>query len=176
MTSKISQAGILRGAIKYLFHFLPVIWSCLPSSPKPWLLTRDPQGLASMVQSSWNRPMLQDSLQRQCRLSQQSPRPLLHWRRSKSLCSNCVYLWRRRLRVQRCKLPVRRFREKEIWLITRVLSAVQNTCSINPSCQYFASYALDIVNDCSSNGALYYLAGQEFDTDDYNVIVSAQNC
>ena len=78
--------------------------------------------------------------------------------------------------MQRCELPVRLFREEEIWLIIRVLSAMQNTSSINSSCQYLASYALDIVNDCPSNGALYYLAGQEFDTDDYNVIVSAQNC
>lgn len=52
--------------------------------------------------------------------------------------------------VQRHKLPVRLLREKEIWLIILVLSAMQNTYSINSSCQYLASYALETMNDCPS--------------------------
>ncbi|KAF8864871.1 hypothetical protein BDZ45DRAFT_581397, partial [Acephala macrosclerotiorum] len=52
----------------------------------------------------------------------------------------------------------------------------QNWYDITPSCVYIASYAQDLINSCPSrlwNGKRWYdaVCGQEFDTDNYNVIV-----
>lgn len=52
----------------------------------------------------------------------------------------------------------------------------QNWYDIAPSCVYIASYAQDLINSCPSrlwNGKRWYdaVCGQEFDTDNYNVIV-----
>ncbi|EPE27412.1 hypothetical protein GLAREA_04203 [Glarea lozoyensis ATCC 20868] len=49
---------------------------------------------------------------------------------------------------------------------------------IAPSCAYLASYAQDIVNRCQffSSFKKWQVAGQEFDTDNYNVVVRAAAC
>ena len=78
--------------------------------------------------------------------------------------------------VQRRTLSSSAVVQKEALLMSDVSRSMQNRCSINPSCQYLASYAQDIVDRCPSNKFENYLAGQEFDTDNYNMIVSAQNC
>ncbi|KAH7392560.1 hypothetical protein BKA66DRAFT_567893 [Pyrenochaeta sp. MPI-SDFR-AT-0127] len=55
-----------------------------------------------------------------------------------------------------------------------------NNYFIQPNCRYLASYALDILNECTTwvneDWAVGYVNGQEFDTDRYNVIVSSSNC
>ncbi|EHK99809.1 hypothetical protein M7I_4304 [Glarea lozoyensis 74030] len=49
---------------------------------------------------------------------------------------------------------------------------------IQPSCAYLASYASDIINFCHQdvNGIGIAVAGQEFDTENYNVLVRYSNC
>lgn len=46
---------------------------------------------------------------------------------------------------------------------------------IDPSCAYLAGYAQDILDRCSipSRNAV---KGQEFDTDQYNIIVKSDSC
>jgi len=50
--------------------------------------------------------------------------------------------------------------------------------AIDPSCAYLATYVVDIMNSCCKLRPPWLLdcdgAGQVFDTDGYNVIVSAQ--
>jgi len=54
----------------------------------------------------------------------------------------------------------------------------QNNGGIDPQLNYIASYASDIINRCGVappfSPAL--AAGQEFDTDNYNVIVREDGC
>ena len=50
-----------------------------------------------------------------------------------------------------------------------------------PDCGYLSSYVRDICNSCFDQNTLNYCrggyaAGQLFDTDNYNVIVEAQDC
>lgn len=53
----------------------------------------------------------------------------------------------------------------------------QNDYDIQPACDYIASYALDILNACTHvyNG-VFRACGQEFDSDNYNVIVQKLGC
>ncbi len=62
-------------------------------------------------------------------------------------------------------------------ILTHSLIQMQNNYSIQPDCGYLSTYVGDICNDCygSCTGFRVYAAGQEFDTDNYNIIVSAQN-
>jgi hypothetical protein len=54
---------------------------------------------------------------------------------------------------------------------------LQNDYEINPSAVYLATYAMDIGNSCQiSPGGHYFVGGQEFDTDNYNIIVQAGAC
>jgi hypothetical protein len=40
-----------------------------------------------------------------------------------------------------------------------------------------ASYAQDIMNDCTIwDGDVEYACGQEFDTDNYNIVVQGEDC
>jgi hypothetical protein len=58
-----------------------------------------------------------------------------------------------------------------------LMGVTQNDYAIHPSCNYLSSYALDIVNSCSwASGGVEYTGGQEFDTDNYNVIVHSTSC
>lgn len=50
---------------------------------------------------------------------------------------------------------------------------------IQPNCAYIASYAQDLINSCTHYPwfvATAYVCGQEFDTDNYNVVVSYDRC
>ncbi|KAH6666268.1 hypothetical protein B0J14DRAFT_705306 [Halenospora varia] len=57
-----------------------------------------------------------------------------------------------------------------------------NNYPIEPNCGYLASYAQDILNTCDQWrfvphwGTVISACGQEFDTDNYNVIVRYQEC
>ncbi|KAI1323942.1 hypothetical protein F5Y16DRAFT_412303 [Xylariaceae sp. FL0255] len=60
-----------------------------------------------------------------------------------------------------------------IWLCN------DNDFSISPNCAYLASYAQDIINQCGQNyvHGVMTTRGQEFDTDNYNVVVGWKwNC
>ena len=58
------------------------------------------------------------------------------------------------------------------------LTGMQNNYFIEPDCGYLSTYVGDICNSCYGDctGFGNYNAGQLFDTDNYNIIVSAQNC
>lgn len=65
--------------------------------------------------------------------------------------------------------------------LAQTLIQLQNNYSIAPDCGYLSSYVEDICYQCHGGPCNYYMyggyeAGQLFDTDRYNVIVSAQNC
>ncbi|EPE28266.1 hypothetical protein GLAREA_09386 [Glarea lozoyensis ATCC 20868] len=52
-----------------------------------------------------------------------------------------------------------------------------NDYDISPKCAYIASYALDLFNSCRYvKDTILGVCGQEFDTDNYNVVVRAAKC
>ncbi|PYH40792.1 uncharacterized protein BP01DRAFT_192925 [Aspergillus saccharolyticus JOP 1030-1] len=48
-----------------------------------------------------------------------------------------------------------------------------NAWEIEPKCSYLATYAEDIMTQCYDG---MYINGQEFDTDNYNIIVAGELC
>lgn len=63
--------------------------------------------------------------------------------------------------------------------LTQTLIKLQNSYSISPDCGYLSTYVGDICTQCygTCNALLNdYHVGQAFDTDNYDVLVDAQNC
>ncbi len=55
----------------------------------------------------------------------------------------------------------------------------QNNYDISPDMSYIASYASDIILKCTGHSDPFHNAlvmGQEFDTDNYNVVVRYDRC